>query len=216
MEERSAVPRGRLLIALVGSIGFLALDSPSTGHATSYQPVALDMSLLQSDAIVFGTVNEVTPLPTDGLIRLSLTDIRFVGGRWDVDPAGLEFNVSARLRPSGGVRPRRHEVELLPGHRYLLLFEGGAWRDAPLLHGSLAMLEVADDVTRCAGGEIYGLEPFGLMCSTADQQAAPPLTEIELANLLTRRMAIARERRPAEAAELDRAARTLEDTPEAP
>ena len=173
-------------------------------------PCSTDMIVLESDAIVMATVEKLDVARDDsGAVEVSLSRVRHLGGRWRLEPENSIFRVRRHQYVNDSVRPTDDGMALRLGSRYLLFLRGGAWGSAPLLRSAQSIFEIRDDRILCNGGQIYGIGDYGLICSTPERQAAPPLTESILAEQLGEALRIARLRRPALASQSDREARTL-------
>lgn len=204
--KANQITSGRLV--LLGVLCMLLTTSPHGANADVYLPQTLDVTLINADAIVFATVTSVSLAPDDErAIDVKLSNPRIVSTRWRASELKIDhLRVAGRLELRDGVQRVRivHGDILREGTRYLLMLRGGAWQNAPLPYAIHTIYPVREDgVVECAGGEVYGIGPMGLLCSLASDQAGEPVTEAQLGDLLAISVHNARERRPEIASSAD-------------
>lgn len=202
---------GLVSAVAIGTVAVCAW-SASRSHADSFVgSPSYDFALLSADEIDFATVEHLEIASDDAeSCDVTLSRVSTVFSRW----SGYKthgIRVKARLNEdSDGVLQAdvAHVASLVVGQRYLFLLRGGSWQVAPFSVFGVARVSEEGFMT-CAGGEVFGLSPFGLICSTREAEVSAPLTESELAVSLARSRSNARARRADFAAEQDRNAQPL-------
>jgi len=200
------------------ALASLAVWSAGVARATSFAPEAFDTTILRADAVVVATVDAIKPDPTAGLSELMLRDVDVITTRIHLGADFRRLHVAAHGRgqpdTSESVRPSPMDGAIESGHRYFFFLRGGAWSESPLVP-RLLPYEVRDDVVLCQGGQVYGIDPMGILCGIASDYASTPLTESEFEHRIAQALLRARDRRPEAAAAADRAALPLESAPTA-
>jgi len=198
------------------TLTLMTLLFPHLARAHSYRPTSLDEVLLGTDAILVGTVVSLDALDLDSdrtIVAVTLGSTRVINSRWPV-PSRFTFNVSAEFGRDGVVKPLRYQPPLRVGERFLLLLRGGPWNGAPVTRTAEAIYVVSDSGVSCPGGQIYGVDSTGFICSVPELQVGLPLTEDELSQKLAASLQAARLRRPEAARSEDLQSRTLLPMPE--
>lgn len=199
------------LRALLGP-ALLVLLSAHPSSATVLADEAFDVTLLRADAIFFASVDGLADAADDPeAADVTFVKHRSLRTRWDAKGnAPRSIRVAGRRAADGTVSVRKTPHVFAAGHRYLLFLQGGPWVSGPFLRGPLPVLEVVGDRVECpGGGSVYGVSVGGLVCSTPDQQAGPPLTEAEVGDLLTSALKRAAKRRPSLAQRLEAESQAL-------
>lgn len=207
-----------IIVSVVVVLASIATWTSGAARATTFAPEAFDTTILGADAVVVATVDLIKPDPTNGVSELLLRDVDVITTRIDLGPDFRSLHVAAHGRggpdTSESVCPSPMDAAIETGHRYFFFLRGGAWRDWPLV-ARLLPFEVRDDVVHCQGGEVYGIDPMGVLCGVASDYASAPLSESAFEHQIAHALLGARARRPAAAASADGAARPLERAPSA-
>lgn len=186
---------------LVSTLGLASAEA-------QFSNTHFDVTVLETDALVVATVESLTPAKdTPGFVRVSLSDVRTVWSRFE-SPVHA-FLIQSELLPEQRVIRFGHGLRLTVGRRYVMFLRGGEDGQAPFVSTNVPIYRVVDGVVECSGGEVYAVGAFGLFCSTPERQAAAPMTEEHLAQVLQQRRSHARRRRPRRAAVEDSVLRRL-------
>lgn len=214
------VGRAELVVVVAAVVALAAVATGRSGaaHANSFAPEAFDTTILGTDAVVVATVDGIKLDPESGVAELQLRDLDVITTRIDLGGELRSLHVAAHGHSepdtSERVRPSPMDAPIEDGYRYFFFLRGGAWNDWPVVP-RMAPLEVRDDVVLCQGGEVYGIDPMGVLCGIASDYASAPLTESAFERQLASALNGARARRPAAAAVADSAARPLDQGPTA-
>ncbi len=193
--------------AIAAIFAAFCIDARS-GAAWSYRSTTLDNILLYSDEAVFATVAKFEDRGS-GVVEIEFDDVVRSFGRLNL-ARHASYSVRGELDATRTeLRFSDQHTLLRRGRRYLFLLKGGSYTIAPFVSLAPSVFEVVGARVLCAGGEIYGLTPVGLYCSTQTQQAAPPLSENALRQMLEAEVANARGRRPELSREYDSALRPM-------
>jgi hypothetical protein len=206
----------RLIATALASLAVFGVAENRSAKASEEVSELMMSRLLRADAILFATVTRLSRVTDSGnLVSVQLDSVVTVNSRF-TDPVSL-------LRVRGTLSEDRNAALMVrigqagvlrQGKRYLILLRGGSWRVAPLLSGGENMLEVrTDSVVGCGSGQVFGIDDYGFVCSTSERQAAPPLTEAALADLLLRRIRRAEQQRPELAIHYNETAQPLQLEP---
>jgi hypothetical protein len=164
-----------------------------------------DVTLLRADAVTFFTVKGSDTAADDTeAVDIRPGEHRFVRNVLKSNKAISTLRVAGSKSVDGKVQVSRSGETFSDGKRYLAFFKGGTWTKSPLMHTALPLLPVENGIVKCPdGGSVYGVGPGGLVCSFGKDQAGPPLTEDEVFDALSKRLAKAQLRRPATSRTLD-------------
>lgn len=181
----------------------------SAARASKRLPTSIDRVLPESDAIIFGTITALTPAAEGERAKVTINDTHVIVSRWSLGTE-LSFSVAGTATDEGCLKPyKSNSHELCVGTRYLLFMRGGDV-DSPFLPFTQSIFPMSKEQTiMCAGGEVYGISPSGLVCSKQEYQMSPPLHEAVVTAVLVREHRAGRQRRPGLAAANDRAEREL-------
>lgn len=192
--------RRAVVLALI-----LLASYPTPSHGWSYQIHTTDHIVLMSDAIIFGSVLNISQVAgRPSLFDLTLGEIRIVTNRLALGTPTIRIRVRGSRLAEGRISWMPGAPSIDRNSRYLFFLRGGPWVSAPFLSDAMPVYPVSNDVVRCSGGEIYSISPTGLVCSTRDRQWGEPLSEVALARSLGEWNQAARVRSPSDAARYDR------------